>query len=72
MRPGRASGRPDRRVPEYEHDAHDGEVVGDDDGEVVNDDNDDAFQNDEDEDYLSHALFLPPPPVVLALQLGGN
>ena len=44
MRPGRASGRPDRQVPDSEHDAHDGEVVGDDDGEVVNDDNDDLFK----------------------------
>ena len=70
MRPGRASGRLDQQVPDGEQDEHDGEVVGDDGDEV--DDADDAFQNDEDEDYLSHALFLPPPPIVLALQLGGN
>ena len=43
MRPGRASGRPDRQVPDGEHDEHD-VVVDDDDGEVVDDDNDDASE----------------------------
>ena len=56
-RPGRALDRPDRLVPEHDHDED----------EEAGDDEDDG--GDDDIDYLSHALFLPPPSVVLALQL---
>ena len=50
MRPERALGRPDRQVPDDEHDAHDGEVV------VVDDD--DAFQKHADEVYKAHNSLL--------------
>ena len=62
VRPGRALDRPDRLVPE--HDDDEDEEAGDD---VDYDDEDDG--GDDDIDYLSHALFFPPPSVVLALQL---
>ena len=63
-RPGRALDRPDRLVPEHDDDEDEDEEAGDDEDY---DDEDDG--GDDDIDYLSHALFLPPPSVVLALQL---